>query len=461
MIGTGYVGLVSGACLAAFGHQVTCLDKDARRIAGLQRGEMPIFEPGLAELVSDAKALGQLSFAIDVESAVKDATVVFVAVGTPPMPSDGSADLSAVFSVAEQVAKLAAPSTVLVIKSTVPVGTGDKVEQLIKDIAPNSRVSVVSNPEFLREGSAIADFMKPDRVVIGTENVNARRIMLDVYKPLVENNVPVVMTQRRTSELIKYAANSFLAMKIAFINEMADLCETVAADISDLSFGIGLDTRIGASFLNAGPGYGGSCFPKDTLALLKTARDSGVALKIVEQAVASNRSRKANMAAKVAVAMDNEVDGKIIAVLGLAFKANTDDMRESPSLPIIAALQDMGATVRAYDPVAMKNAARVTRDVKFCATALECARGADAVVIVTEWNEFKALDLASLRAAMKGHVLVDLRNVVDASTARHHGLVLTSIGRFSNADGPSYIQSSLGDSRSRDTSSAKHIIKGE
>ncbi|MDQ3559530.1 MAG: UDP-glucose/GDP-mannose dehydrogenase family protein, partial [Pseudomonadota bacterium] len=375
MIGTGYVGLVTGACLADWGHQVVCADKDAGKIADLLRGRMPIYEPGLEALVARNAASGRLSFTLDVAAAVAPADAVFIAVGTPPRHGDGDADMSFVYAAAKEIAAAATGRTVVVTKSTVPVGTGDVVERLMAVARPDAKISVVSNPEFLREGTAIADFQRPDRVVIGTDDPRARDVMMEIYRPLEAAGTPIVVTQRRTAELIKYAANAFLATKITFINEMADLCEQVGADIQDVSLGVGLDHRIGAEFLNAGPGYGGSCFPKDTLALLRTAQDFGVGLRLVEQTVAVNNARKRHMARKVIAAAGGSVEGLTVAVLGLTFKPNTDDMREAPSVSLIAALQRAGARIRAHDPQGMQHAKAILEDVTFHDDPYQCAHG--------------------------------------------------------------------------------------
>jgi UDPglucose 6-dehydrogenase len=388
---------------------------------------MPIYEPGLAEIVATATSMGQLRFSGDLVKAVRDAEVTFIAVGTPSA-EDGDADLSFVFAAAREAAPHLPAGAVLAVKSTVPVGTGDIVERIVR--LAGGRVAVASNPEFLREGSAITDFLSPDRVVIGTEDSQARSTMLSVYAPLT-GKAPVVFTSRRTAELTKYAANSFLATKLTFINEIADLCEQVGADVADLALGMGLDSRIGSSFLNPGPGYGGSCFPKDTLALLRSAQDVGVALRVVEETIAANDARKRRMALKVQEAAGGDVYGKTIAILGLAFKANTDDLREAPSLPLIKALQNMGARVRAYDPKAMGPAAAILDKIVLCQDAYECARGADVAVLVTDWDEFSRLDLGRLRAAMAGDVLVDLRNIILASAATARGFRFTNIGGFS------------------------------
>ncbi|MDE2383174.1 MAG: UDP-glucose/GDP-mannose dehydrogenase family protein [Alphaproteobacteria bacterium] len=429
VLGTGYVGLVSGVCFAAWGHDVVCVDKDASKLALLRQAKAPFFEPGLAELIKETAAAGNISFASSLSACISGASLVFVAVGTPPSQVDGAADLSQVFAAAAEIANTADAGTVVVMKSTVPVGTGDKVQELIATIRGQDDVAVISNPEFLREGCAIADFMGPDRVVVGTENTQARRLMLEAYKPLVARKVPFVFTQRRTSELIKYASNAFLAAKITFINEMSDLCEKVGADISDLALGMGLDGRIGPSFLNVGPGYGGSCFPKDTLALLKVASEAGVKLSLVKESVAANQNRKSQLAGRLAALLGNEMAGKTIAVLGLSFKANTDDIRESPALTMIADLQAMGAKVRAHDPAAMPLAQKALEDVVFCADPYACAEGAAAMVVVTEWPEFKQLDFARLRAVMRGNVILDLRNLIDAQKARYHGFVVGCLGR--------------------------------
>src|SRR5580704_10089297 len=373
MIGSGYVGLVSGACFADFGHVVTCVDKDASKIAALQRGEMPIFEPGLAELVADNVEAQRLAFTLDLAKAVGEADAVFIAVGTPSRRGDGHADLTYVYEAAREIALALDGFTVIVTKSTVPVGTGDEVERIVRETRPDAEFALVSNPEFLREGAAISDFKRPDRIVIGTEDAKAREVMTELYRPLFLNEPPMVMTARRTAELIKYAGNAFLATKITFINEIADLCEKVGANVQEVARGIGLDNRIGSKFLHAGPGYGGSCFPKDTLALIKTARDHASAMRIIETVVSVNEERKRAMARKVAAALGGQVRGKIVAVLGLTFKPNTDDMRDSPAIPIVTALQDMGAQVRAYDPIGMEQAKQVLTDVTFCEGPYACA----------------------------------------------------------------------------------------
>ena len=427
VVGTGYVGLVTGTCFASWGHHVTCVDYDAAKIEGLRARRMPIYEPGLDELVLSSVEKNTLAFTTSLPDAVATADVVFIAVGTPGT-EDGEADLSYVYAAAEQAAPHLRQGAVLVVKSTVPVGTGDAVERIVRVRRSELEFAVVSNPEFLREGSAIDDFMAPDRVVIGTEDEHARITMRALYAPIADRT-PLHVTTRRTSELIKYAANAFLATKIAFINEMADLCEQIGAEVGDLADGMGLDKRIGRAFLNPGPGYGGSCFPKDTQALLRSAQGVGVPLRVVEEAINSNTARKRSMALRVADAAGGSVDGLTIAVLGLAFKSNTDDMRESPALPLINTLQRQGASIRAFDPVAMERAAPMLSGVTLCADAYDCAASADIVVIATEWTEFAQLDLARLRRAMAGRTLVDLRNLVSAEAAAANGLELTSLGR--------------------------------
>jgi UDPglucose 6-dehydrogenase len=429
MIGTGYVGLVSGACFADFGHDVICVDKDQAKIDRLHQNIMPIYEPGLEALVADNVASGRLSFSTDTPSAVADADVIFIAVGTPSRRGDGHADLSYVYAAAREIAGAVTKPVVIVNKSTVPVGTGDEVERIVREVAPNADIQVVSNPEFLREGAAIDDFKRPDRIVVGTENDHAREVMTEVYRPLYINHSPLVFTSRRTSELIKYAANAFLAVKITFINEMADLCEAVGANVQEVSRGIGLDNRIGAKFLHAGPGYGGSCFPKDTLALLKTAEDFESPVKIVEATVKVNDTRKRAMGRKVIKAMGGDVRGKTVAILGLTFKPNTDDMRDAPSIAVIQALQDEGANIRAYDPEGIEQAKTVLTGVEFVSDAYAAAEGASALVIVTEWNEFRALDLTRMKSLLAAPVLVDLRNIYRPEEARRLGFDYTSVGR--------------------------------
>jgi UDPglucose 6-dehydrogenase len=429
MIGTGYVGLVSGACFADFGHHVTCVDKDADKIAALKRGEMPIFEPGLDDLVAANANAERLAFTTELGPAVAAADAVFIAVGTPSRRGDGHADLSYVYAAAREIADALDGFTVVITKSTVPIGTGDEVERIIREARPDADVAVASNPEFLREGAAIQDFKHPDRIVVGTDDPRARAVAAELYRPLYLNQAPILNVSRRTAELIKYAANAFLATKITFINEIADLCEQVGADVQDVARGIGLDNRIGSKFLHAGPGYGGSCFPKDTVALIKTAQDHATPLRIVETVAAVNDARKRAMARKVAAAVGTSLRGKTVGVLGLTFKPNTDDMREAPSIPLITALQDMGARVRAYDPVGMEQAGKVLPDVVFCAGPYECAAGADALVIVTEWEQFRALDLDRIKAAMARPVVVDLRNIYRPDDMARRGFVYESVGR--------------------------------
>ena len=429
MIGTGYVGLVSGACFSDFGHDVTCVDKDASKIEALKRGIMPIFEPGLDQLVDRNVRGGRLAFTTDLAEAVADADAIFIAVGTPSRRGDGHADLSYVFGATEEIGRALKKPAVVVTKSTVPVGTGDEVERIIRQTAPEARAWVVSNPEFLREGAAIEDFKRPDRIVIGTDDPEAAEIMRDVYRPLYLNKAPLVVTSRRTAELIKYAANAFLATKITFINEVADLCEAVGADVQDVARGIGLDNRIGAKFLHAGPGYGGSCFPKDTVALLKTAEDNLAPLRIVEAVVAVNDQRKRAMGRKVIQALNGEARGKTVALLGLTFKPNTDDMREAPSLSIVQALLDAGASVRGYDPEGIEQARALMPAIEYFEDPYKAAEGADAVVLVTEWDVLRALDLNRLAATMSQPILVDLRNVYPPEDVEAAGLQWFGIGK--------------------------------
>jgi UDPglucose 6-dehydrogenase len=429
MIGTGYVGLVSGACFADFGHTVTCIDKDAGKIGQLLSGGIPIYEPGLDALVARNVEAGRLSFTTDATEAVRAADAVFIAVGTPSRRGDGHADLTYVYAAAEEVAGLVEGFTVIVTKSTVPVGTGDEIDTIMRRARPNIDIAVVSNPEFLREGAAIEDFKHPDRIVVGVEDERARALMHEIYRPLFLNETPIVFTGRRTSELIKYAANAFLALKITFINEMADLCEAVGADVQQVARGIGLDKRIGGKFLNAGPGYGGSCFPKDTLALVRTARDAGSPVELIETTVRINDERKKAMAAKVGVAADGDLSGKIVGVLGLTFKPNTDDMRDAPSLDIVPALQAQGAKVQAFDPEGLHEAKRLLKDVAFKDNPYDVAAGADVLVIITEWDEFRALDLDRIRLLMNRPVLVDLRNIYKPDDMRARGFAYSSIGR--------------------------------
>jgi UDPglucose 6-dehydrogenase len=432
MIGTGYVGLVSGACFADFGHHINCVDNDGAKIAALRRGEIPIFEPGLEELVKSSVKAGRLDFTTDLAESVGEADAVFVAVGTPSRRGDGHADLSYVYDAAREIAAAVRGFTVVITKSTVPVGTGDEVEALIKETNSSADVSVASNPEFLREGAAIRDFKLPDRIVVGTTDERARKVIEEIYRPLYLNKAPIMYTERRTAELIKYAANAFLATKITFINEIADLAEKVGADINDVARGIGLDNRIGPKFLHAGPGFGGSCFPKDTRAVLKTAEDHGVHLRIIESVLAVNDTRKRAMARRVASALGGYLRGKVIGVLGLTFKPDTDDMREAPSLSLIVGLRDLGAVVRAYDPAGMEQARQELPDIAYCGDAYDCARGADALVIVTEWAQFRALDFARLKREMAKPIIVDLRNIYRPQDMARIGFTYESIGRRSN-----------------------------
>ncbi|MCP1560456.1 UNVERIFIED_ORG: UDPglucose 6-dehydrogenase [Methylobacterium sp. SuP10 SLI 274] len=428
MIGSGYVGLVSGACLADFGHEVVCIDKDPGKIAALNEGRMPIYEPGLDALVAENVRAKRLTFSTDLKPAVAQAQAVFIAVGTPSRRGDGFADLSYVYAAAREIAEALTGYTVVVTKSTVPVGTGDEVERIIREARPDIDVGIASNPEFLREGAAIDDFKRPDRIVIGAEDPRAVAVMQEVYRPLYLNQAPILLTGRRTAELTKYAANAFLATKITFINEIADLCEQVGANVQEVARGIGLDNRIGGKFLHAGPGYGGSCFPKDTLALVKTAQDYGTPVRIVETVVAVNDQRKRAMARKVIAACGGSVRGKRVALLGLTFKPNTDDMRDAPSLSIIAGLQDAGAQIVAYDPEGMEQARPLLQGVAYAEDAYACAEGADALVIVTEWNAFRALDLARLKGLMRAPVLVDLRNIYAPAETERHGFAYSGIG---------------------------------
>ncbi|MDE2361399.1 MAG: UDP-glucose/GDP-mannose dehydrogenase family protein [Hyphomicrobiales bacterium] len=429
MIGSGYVGLVSGACFADFGHDVVCVDLDKAKIARLEAGIMPIYEPGLKEIVAKNAMQGRLSFSTDLARSVADAQAVFIAVGTPSRRGDGYADLSFVYAAAREIAAHAQPGAVVVTKSTVPVGTGDEVERIVRETRPGVAIHVVSNPEFLREGAAIEDFKRPDRIVVGTEDAVARDVMQEIYRPLYLNNQPILFMARRTAELTKYAANAFLATKITFINEIADLCEATGANVQDVARGIGLDNRIGRKFLHAGPGYGGSCFPKDTLALVKTGHDAGSPLRIVEAVVAINDQRKRAMARKVIAACGGSVRGKTIALLGLTFKPNTDDMRDAPSLAIIPALQDNGAKVRAYDPEGMEQARPLLDNVELAASAYAAIEGADALVLVTEWDAFRALDLRKIKTLLRSPIVVDLRNVYAPDEMRKLGFEYTSIGR--------------------------------
>jgi UDPglucose 6-dehydrogenase len=441
MIGAGYVGLVSGACFADFGHVVCCVDNDQGKVDRLLAGVSPIYEPGLDELIARNAREGRLSFSCDAATAVAEADAVFIAVGTPSRRGDGHADLSYVYAAAEEIAAQMRGFTVVVTKSTVPVGAGDEIEAIIRRVNPQAEFAVVSNPEFLREGAAIGDFKRPDRVVVGVNALadggvdeRARKVMTELYRPLNLNETPILFTGRRTSELIKYAANAFLAMKITFINEMADLCEAVGADVQQVSKGIGLDNRIGAKFLHAGPGYGGSCFPKDTLALVRTATDANSPLRLIEATVAVNDARKKAMADRVAKALDGELAGKTVGVLGLTFKPNTDDMRDAPSLDIVPALQALGARVQAFDPEGMQEAAHLLEDVAFKDGPYGAVEGADAVVIVTEWDQFRALDLDRVKLLMRSPVVVDLRNIYRPDDMRARGFRYASIGRGAHND---------------------------
>jgi UDPglucose 6-dehydrogenase len=427
MIGTGYVGLVSGACLSEFGHEVVCIDKDAAKVAALKAGKIPIFEPGLDEVVAANVKAGRLSFATDLHAGVADADAVFIAVGTPSRRGDGHADLSYVFAAAEEIADALNGYTVVVTKSTVPVGTSRKVEAVIRAKRPDAQFDMASNPEFLREGSAIGDFRKPDRVVVGCDSERARAVMHEVYRPLYLNETPILFTSRESSDLIKYAANAFLATKITFINEMADLCEKVGGDVQDVARGIGLDGRIGKKFLHAGPGFGGSCFPKDTLALMRTAREAGAPSHIVEAVASVNDARKIAMGEKIAAAFGG-LKGKTVAVLGLTFKPNTDDMRDAPSLVIVPHVQAAGATIRAYDPEGGKEAQKYL-GLSLCKDTHDALEGADGLVILTEWNEFRALDLARVKATLKTPLIVDLRNIYNPDQMAAAGFHYVSVGR--------------------------------
>ncbi|MGE4430702.1 MAG: UDP-glucose/GDP-mannose dehydrogenase family protein [Sphingobium sp.] len=429
MIGSGYVGLVSGACFADFGHDVVCVDKDTSKIDALLAGRIPIFEPGLDHLVAANAAAGRLRFTTDLAEGVRDADAVFIAVGTPSRRGDGHADLSYVYAAAEEIAQALTGFTVIVDKSTVPVGTGDQVEHIIRQTNPDADFAVVSNPEFLREGAAIDDFKRPDRIVIGGDDPRALEVMRQVYRPLYLNKSPIVEMSRRGAELTKYAANAFLAVKITFINEIADLCEKVGADVQDIARGIGLDNRIGSKFLHAGPGYGGSCFPKDTLALLKTSQDYEAPQRIVETVVSINDQRKRAMGRKVIHACGDDVRGKTIAVLGLTFKPNTDDMRDSPAIAVIQTLQDAGATVRAYDPEGTEQAQKVLDGVTYCSGPYEAMEGADALVLVTEWDAFRALDLNRVKSLLSEPIFVDLRNIYPREMVEQAGFTYTAVGR--------------------------------
>jgi UDPglucose 6-dehydrogenase len=430
MVGAGYVGLVSGACIADFGHQVTCIDKDSIKISALNAGEIPIYEPGLDEIVRSNVRQGRLSFATDLSEILDEADAVFIAVGTPSRRGDGHADLSYVYAATREIALALTRFTVVITKSTVPVGTGDEIERIIRELRPEIDFAVVSNPEFLREGAAIHDFKHPDRIVVGTDDERARAILAEIYRPLYLNRAPIVFTGRRTAELIKYAANAFLATKVTFINEIADLCERVGADVQEVARGIGLDNRIGSKFLHPGPGFGGSCFPKDLRALIKTAHDYDVPMRILEAVETVNDTRKRAMARKVSSVFGGVLRGKTIAILGLTFKPNTDDVREAPSVALITALQDMGARVRAYDPVGMEQAKQILPAVTYCQGPYDCVEEADAVVIITEWEQFRALDLERVRDLMACPVMVDLRNVYRPEDVKKYGFAYTCIGRL-------------------------------
>jgi len=432
MIGTGYVGLVSGACFSDFGHNVVCVDKDAAKIEMLEAGKMPIYEPGLDVLVAENVRAKRLSFTTKLSEAVPQVDAVFIAVGTPSRRGDGYADLSYVHAAAREIAEYLEGYTVIVTKSTVPVGTGRDVERIVRETNPGADFSVASNPEFLREGAAIEDFKRPDRVVVGSEDERARQVMRELYRPLYLNETPVLFTTQETSELIKYAANAFLATKITFINEMANLCEKVGANVQDVSRGIGLDGRIGAKFLHAGPGYGGSCFPKDTLALTRTAQEYEAPTYIVEAVVRINETRKREMGQRVVAACNGSVRDKTIGVLGLTFKPNTDDMRDSPSIDVVETIQKAGGRIRAYDPEGMVEAQKYLNDITYCNDAYEVSQGCDAVVIITEWNEFRALDLKRLKQAMTTPILIDLRNIYEPPKMRDEGFDYHSIGRPSS-----------------------------
>ncbi len=432
IIGTGYVGLVSGACIADFGHQVICVDKDSAKVSALKAGKIPIYEPGLQDIVQSNVRQQRLSFTATLSDALAGADAVFIAVGTPSRRGDGHADLSFVYEATREIAAALTASTVIVTKSTVPVRTGDEIERIVRELRPDLEVAVVSNPEFLREGAAIHDFKHPDRIVIGAHDERAKRIMAEIYRPLCLNQAPILYTARRTAELIKYAANAFLATKITFINEIADLCEKVGADVQEVARGIGLDNRIGSKFLHAGPGFGGSCFPKDVRALIKTAQDHDVPLRILEAVAAVNDTRKRAMARKVSSVFAGVLRGKTVGILGLTFKPNTDDMREAPSIPLIIALQDMGADVRVYDPVGMDQAKQVLADVTYCRSPYDCVEDADAAVIVTEWEQFRALDFERVKGLMACPVIVDLRNIYHPEDLTRQGFAYAGVGRPPN-----------------------------
>jgi UDPglucose 6-dehydrogenase len=429
MIGTGYVGLVSGACFADFGHQVVCIDKNGQKIDSLERGDIPIFEPGLDTLVATNVAEGRLTFATDATEAVGNADIVFIAVGTPTRRGNGHADLSYVYQAAEEIAGMLRGYTVIVTKSTVPVGTGDEVEAIIRKANPDAQFDVASNPEFLREGAAINDFKRPDRIVVGTESERAENELRELYRPLYLNETPMVITGRRTAELIKYAANAFLALKIGFINEISDLCDAAGANVQQVARGIGLDNRIGPKFLHAGPGYGGSCFPKDTLALARTAQEYGTPVTLVDAVIEANTRRKHAMVDRIVEAAQGNISGKTVAILGLTFKPNTDDMRDSPSLVILPGLQAKGAKIKAFDPEGMEEAKQFLQDVEYCENVYDCLEGADIAVILTEWDQFRALDLPRLAELLTDRLLVDLRNIYPIEEMAGTGLRYVSLGR--------------------------------
>ncbi len=429
MVGTGYVGLVSGTCFAEFGHTVICVDKDESKIERLKNGEIPIYEPGLKELLKRQIEAGRIHFTTNIAEAVKDSEAVFIAVGTPSRRYSRDADLSFVYGAAQEIAQNIEGYTVIINKSTVPVGTGSEVERIIREEAPETDFDVASNPEFLREGAAIDDFMRPDRVVVGASSARAEAVMREIYRPLYLNETPIIFTQRETAEVTKYAANAFLATKVTFINEIADLCEKVGADVQHVAKGIGLDGRIGSKFLNAGPGYGGSCFPKDTLALTRAGQKYGAPQRIVESVVSANEERKARMADKIIKACGGDVRGKKIGILGVSFKPNTDDMRDAPALTIIPALQQAGATISAYDPEAANSAKKLLENVSWCDNAYTVTQDAQAFVIITEWNEFRALDLARIKKSMSGNTIIDLRNIYKPNEMEEHDFHYISIGR--------------------------------
>src|SRR5262249_24559266 len=449
MIGTGYVGLVSGACIADFGHQVICVDKDSTKISALNVGEIPIYEPGLGDIVNSNVRQKRLSFTTAMAEAVRGADAVFIAVGTPSRRGDGHADLSYVYEATREIAAALDGFTVVITKSTVPVGTGDEVERIIRELRPDVEFAVVSNPEFLREGAAIYDFKHPDRIVVGTDHERAKAVMAEIYRPLYLNQAPILCTDRRSAELIKYAANAFLATKITFINEIADLCERVGTDVQEVARAIGFDNRIGAKVRHARPGLGGSCFPKDLRALIKTAQDHDAPMRILEAVETVNDTRKRAMARKVSAAFGGVLRGKTVAVLGLTFKPNTDDMREAPSIPLITALQDMGAKVRAYDPVGMEQAKQVLSDVTYCQGPYDCLEEADAAVIVTEWEQFRALDLVRVRGLMACPVIIDLRNVYRPDDMKKHGFAYACVGRAPSHDQLANVPSNRAESLSR------------